>query len=352
MLKLIESSGQYPLFLTPACQFVNIKAMNFSVNEKNCPLCEKESTFSFIMDFSNPDGDFSLYACAVCGGQFWAPFKNPGSEWYEKQDNFNVKQDFKPRPLHSYHKEFLARNGGRLAGVSTLDIGCGTGEFVNELKKRGAVACGVDIDREAISIAKKFFAAENYHNLPAEDFLKAYGSSKYGLITLFEVFEHIDKPMVILRAAREMLIENGKLCLSTPTRQRPLVNSAAWDFPYHHLSRWDGTSISNLLKEAGFSEIKIAYINRFGQLNELFLEILAKTLKFKKGRALAGVESVNSAEQPPDTFKKTINKIIYRAGRFVGVVFMPYVLAAIFYPVSAIFYPHSGIMYIEARRQE
>lgn len=310
-----------------------------------CPLCQKTASFNFVQDFKNQSAAFSLYQCSVCGGQFWAPFKNPGAQWYESGDDYNVKDENHPRPIHCYHKYFLAGNQD-LKNKTILDIGCGTGEFLSVLEARGALAYGTDIDPGAVAFAKKLYQPKHIFALAVNDYFQQDQAAPYDIITAFEVFEHVDDPWTILTFAQKSLQPGGRLVMSTPSRRRFLANLAYWDYPYHHLSRWDEAAIRKIASLAGFQSVKITYLNQFNQLKEVFLEFLAKKLQFKKASGLKNISQSPAASG--FSLKQLIIKIVYRTGRFIGIIIIPYFLAALAYPISRIFYPKSGLMYIEA----
>lgn len=325
--------------------------MPFYKPEPTCLLCKNHSEYKFIKDYKNSYREFSLYECLTCHGQFWLPFKNPGADWYEKYDCHNVK-DGQPREIHSYHKKFLEINKSFLNNAKTLDLGCGTGEFMAELRKNGTHVFGADIDKEAIKVAKTFFNFSDIYNLPINEFFKITGLPKFDYVTVFEVFEHVDNPHEILEQSKKILNSGGKLVFSLPSRERPFVNLSSWDYPHHHLSRWNEKSIKYLLESFGYEKIKISYINKFNQLYELFLEIIAKTLKFKKAAGLKIIaREEKSCPGTEKSLKKNLLTIIYKTGRFLGVVCLPRLIAAIIYPFVLVFFPRAGIIYIEASKK-
>ena len=81
---------------------------------------------------------------------------------------------------------------------------------------------------------------------------------------------------------------DGKIILSTPSRERFLVNLAPWDFPPHHLTRWNKTAISNLFQKINFVISHIDYVEQFklltAAINEKFrLELVKKVARISKG---------------------------------------------------------------------
>ena len=70
-----------------------------------------------------------------------------------------------------------------------LDLGCGTGEFLNNYFEMGARCTGIDIEKNFKLKNKKNF---NLYNLDANTFLKNC-KKKFDIIFLFEFLEHLEE---------------------------------------------------------------------------------------------------------------------------------------------------------------
>ena len=70
-----------------------------------------------------------------------------------------------------------------------LDLGCGTGEFLNNYFEMGAQCTGIDIEKNFKLKNKKNF---NLYNLDANTFLKNC-KKKFDVIFLFEFLEHLEE---------------------------------------------------------------------------------------------------------------------------------------------------------------
>lgn len=82
--------------------------------------------------------------------------------------------DEKKAFLDSFENNILGRFFQELKGKKVLDVGCGTGRTISDLKKAGANVVGVDPSEEMLKIAKKKFSsvemfAGEIENLPFED---------------------------------------------------------------------------------------------------------------------------------------------------------------------------------------
>jgi 2-polyprenyl-6-hydroxyphenyl methylase/3-demethylubiquinone-9 3-methyltransferase len=70
-----------------------------------------------------------------------------------------------------------------------LDLGCGTGEFLNNYFEMGAQCTGIDIEKNFKLKNKKNF---NLYNVDANTFLKNC-KKKFDIIFLFEFLEHLEE---------------------------------------------------------------------------------------------------------------------------------------------------------------
>jgi len=126
-------------------------------------------------------------------------------------------------------KEILARLFLEVTGESpktVLDVGCAHGRYVSfYARKTGAQGVGIDVDKDAIEIARKLaedtsvkFIVADGTDLPSEiterrfDLILLVGSrvSDYGLFSPAKVLENID-------SYRALLTEGGRLILKENT---------------------------------------------------------------------------------------------------------------------------------------
>jgi len=250
--------------------------MPYQQPPKICPVCKEKANFQFIQDYQNEDGKWSLYECPKCQVQFWLPFKNPGGEWYESCEGYVVQNIEKPKLSRGYHKQFLRTFKDFSEDIKILDLGCGRGEFLAELKKRGCEVWGVDFDRKSIELAQNYYGLRNLFAVSFDEFFKFPNLPKFDIVTFFEVIEHLDAPLEFIQNVGRLIKDNGLIILSTPSRERILVNSIKADFPPHHLSRWNEKAISNLFKEVNFKIIRVDYVEQF----QLILDALSEKFRF------------------------------------------------------------------------
>jgi SAM-dependent methyltransferase len=214
---------------------------------------------------TNKDEDFSLYECAACAVQFWTPFRNPGPEWYARQEQYRIEN---PRLYRGYHKLFLARHLPA-SPARLLDLGCGDGALVARLATLKHEAWGVDANPANIETARRFSGLPHFHAMPLDAFLARPDLPRFDVITFFEVIEHLDAPLAFARQVRRLLAPGGRAVLSTPSRERFRPDLYAWDDPPNHLSRWNEEAIRRLFGRVGLEIVSVAYVDQYLHFRDL-----------------------------------------------------------------------------------
>ena len=99
-----------------------------------------------------------------------------------------------------------------------LDAGCGAGYGAAELAKGGAQVVGVDVSPEAIAHARSNYPAPNIRFEEASCTAIPANDGAFGMITAFEVIEHLPEWREFLTEARRVLHPDGLFLVSTPNR--------------------------------------------------------------------------------------------------------------------------------------
>lgn len=97
---------------------------------------------------------------------------------------------------------------------NVLDIGCATGYFAKKLQEKKCKVWGIDSDKGALAVSKKYCVATyatDIENLPSIPFRQ-----KFDYILLLDVIEHLKNPNRILQTTQRYLEENGRFIISTP----------------------------------------------------------------------------------------------------------------------------------------
>jgi len=149
------------------------------------------------------------------------------------------------------------------AGMTVLELGCGTGYFTRELARSGADVVAVDVSPELLEIAKADCPAENVRyeiqNASALSYPNAYFDSVVGS----SVLHHLDIKEALTETYR-VLKEGGTIHFTEPNMLNPQIaiqKNIPWvkrnlgDSPDETaFFRWP---LRRLLKGTGFRDVQI-----------------------------------------------------------------------------------------------
>lgn len=138
---------------------------------------------------------------------------------------------------------------------SVLDIGCAVGRFLQAAQSRGWRVSGVevaDFAREQASSRLGIDVVASLEGLPP--------GSRYDVVTLHHVLEHVHDPLPFLREAvaprvgRRLLVEVPNFA-SLASR----ANGAQWQDlrPEQHVCHYDSSTIAHLARAAGFRIVRV-----------------------------------------------------------------------------------------------
>ena len=103
-----------------------------------------------------------------------------------------------------------------------LDVGCGGGILTESLATRASVVTGIDLAKNALSVAEKHSTTSNLQNInyeqsSVEDHCEK-NESEYDVLTCMEMLEHVPNPEQIVMACSLGVKQGGHLYFSTINR--------------------------------------------------------------------------------------------------------------------------------------
>ena len=140
----------------------------------------------------------------------------------------------------------ISRPGDRL-----LEVGCGTGYVLNALVREcGLVATGSELFKEGLAYAKTRVPTADFIELDAR---RMPFEDAFDLVGAFDVLEHIDDDVGVLRGLYRAVRRDGHLLLTVP--QHPSLWSAS-DTYAHHVRRYRRRELLERVTAAGFDIIR------------------------------------------------------------------------------------------------
>lgn len=224
-------------------------------------------------------GEFGEYRCTSCGLIRLDPVPGNLKKYYPSKNyysyGFHSNKSFFAR-LRAYfiaHELFFMVPAMPTPGArgKVLDVGCGSGETLEQLRSIGWDAYGVDLDRRAITIAHKR-GLSNVSQGSHKD-LKKFRNNFFDVIRLYHVVEHIDNPQEFFRLAYDKLKPGGELILGTPNGTG-LVARLARQYWYNldcprHLFIFSPKNLTRLAKKFKFKNPKVEFFSGGGWVGSL-----------------------------------------------------------------------------------
>jgi len=199
-------------------------AVRTSINEKQiCELCNSQAIrllYQFDSKRIIDSKDNRIMRCQNCGLVFIYPVppekdieKIYSTPKYHNLPYFdNCKAGYKDKGQILLYKKVLDEIESRIEKTKILDIGCGTGAFLDIAKKRGWESFGVDISKRACDYAKEDF---NINVFNGELYEANFPDKYFNVITLWDALEHIPHTSRFLKEVHRILKDDGLLFLET-----------------------------------------------------------------------------------------------------------------------------------------
>lgn len=190
---------------------------------------------------------------------------------------------------HKYLLPAVVRNLSNLVLVDNekrlFELGCGNGSVANALTSEGWYVEGVDPSSQGIAQAK-----ENYPHLKLssgsayDDLVAQYG--QFPVVVSLEVVEHLYAPRIYATTIFQLLQSGGTAIISTPyhgywknlvmaiTGKMDAHFTALWD--NGHIKFWSIETLSELLYEAGFVDLRFERVGRIPALAKSMIAIARK----------------------------------------------------------------------------
>lgn len=260
----------------------------------NCPVCEgKDFKLHLnLQDHMITKESFSVVRCVSCGFHFTNPI--PAEHLignYYKSDAYvshsSSKSGFINR-VYTIVRNITIRNKVNLIsrlskGKSLLDIGAGTGHFLNASKLAGFEVVGLEPDIDAKNFAKNNFNMD----LDSLDSIFTMDSNSKDVITMWHVLEHVYHLKRDLTEFVRVLKPEGIFIIAVP-------NMSSWDAEHYqsywaaydvprHLYHFQESSIKKLLSEFDMKCVEILPM----KFDAFYVSMLSE--KYKGGSFINGI---------------------------------------------------------------
>lgn len=253
------------------------EAMQFNLVNRTCPVCGDAGISKIFHEASINSQNLDQFAfasrkvpeymhwrlleCQKCDVVYSDPAPDP-----ESLLDLYAQASFDSGPEARYASRTYGRLIEPLLGrltdrIGALDIGTGDGVFLKELMARGFTEIvGVEPSAAPIAVAD---ALVRPLIRPMGFRTGLFSPQQFRLITCFQTIEHTSEPAILCREAYQLLKPGGIFFLVAHNRRAlsaRLLGMKSPIFDLEHLQLFSPASLQELLKNAGFGQIKVQSI--------------------------------------------------------------------------------------------
>lgn len=236
-----------------------------------CPVCgagDLKKNFDAADHFSSGEV-FPVYDCDQCGFRLTNNFPSEDiiGRYYDSPDYISHSDSSKGlvnRLYHIFRKRMLRKKINLVSNyaptkgepVRLLDIGCGTGYFLQAAKERGWIVAGIEKDENA----RKNAAVRSGLAVEDESSLWEIKNASFTAVTLWHVLEHLEKLNETIHKINEIITPEGIVVLALPNCRSYDARFykewwAAYDIP-RHLWHFSPDPLEQLLTKHGLQVIQ------------------------------------------------------------------------------------------------
>jgi SAM-dependent methyltransferase len=201
------------------------------------------------LKFSLKDFYSSEYNRATYSGNLKRNFLKIKKLPNKKSDNF-----FRVKRI----KSFVDKTLGISKKKKLLDIGSGLGVFPYFISKKNFDCTALDPDKNSCRHIRNYLRIKTIYG----DFFKKKISTKFDIITLNKVIEHVKNPGKMIKKAKNCLSKNGLIYIEVPdAKAASKKGKNREEFYIDHLHVFSKKSLNILIKKIGMKVLKIKEIN-------------------------------------------------------------------------------------------
>ena len=241
----------------------------------DCPICGSSES-ALVQKGARHAPEAEVRRCGTCGLVFLWP--RPPADDLARYYETSYREDYGELPVEKRYLEDLGEARRRVErlrpllapGIRVLEIGCGSGAFLDAVRPYVKQITGVEPDRESRAWIEARFGlavAADFESLQAED-------ETFDLVVMFHVLEHLPDPLAFLRSLPKLLRAGGKAVIEVPNRDDVLVSlyeiPAYQRFYYQkaHLLYFSPDTLQRTLDRSGFGA-EIRGLQRYDLSNHI-----------------------------------------------------------------------------------
>ena len=226
----------------------------------SCCLCGADNAKYLYQSYKGDD----YVECNVCGlvyqnprvttpydNTYWeSPIDPDGRTRHlleERETKIKTQYSWDVKQIHKF-------SPGRI-----LDVGCGPGFFLSAISNAWEKH-GTDVSEFATNYARRHLPNATIFTGELQE--AGYPSEYFDVVYCFEVLEHIDNPLVMVKEIQRVTKPGGLVVFSTPNIESFVAKRFKWNFRLlgtPHIVLWSKATLSMLLMTNGLEPFRIHY---------------------------------------------------------------------------------------------
>jgi SAM-dependent methyltransferase len=231
-----------------------------------CGLCGADRPRPLLVDRVR-DGDqvvgFHIVRCGACGFVYVDP-RGLGPA-FDNEAGGAARRDAAVANQTIYRHGLAALRAAGLPDQGTLlDLGCAYGDFLAFAADAGYRVTGIDLNPASAQLAR-----ERGFTVLTGDLRSLEVDQRFDAVTLWDVIEHVDRPVDVLAACRAVLRPGGLVFFHTGNARFQIPKARLlgrlWPgrgpylIPFQHLSHFDPATARRALEAAGLEPVAVSF---------------------------------------------------------------------------------------------
>lgn len=259
-----------------------------------CPSCNHPQFDNYLIcqDYTVTNESFALVKCTKCELVFTNPRPKDDElgKYYQSEEyiSHTDKGNSLINVLYKLVRSYTLSQKRKLinsynSNGTVLDYGCGTGNFLKALQKKGRLVYGIEPDAKARKIVSDKLTSKIHSSIQ-----EIQGDTKFDVVTAWHVIEHVSNLKETLKDIRKKINKGGYFIVAVPNLKS--FDStyygehwAAYDVP-RHLYHFSQSSFKNLAEKTKFKLVDILPM----KFDSFYVSILSEKYKSGKSKILRG----------------------------------------------------------------
>lgn len=239
------------------------------ISDQVCPLCGERGFHGLRLE---------LLECGQCGlvvsPMIWQPQANEKmeDEWFG--EDYQAKSSLWVNIFEAWNnRKTLTRLAqAKPPGRRLLEIGVGSGSFLNSARGHGYEVMGCDLSAPICKHVRQTYGILMH----GESLGTLAGENRFDVVVMNHVLEHVDQPIAFLNEVRRLLAPGGVVHIAVPNIACWEAALAGWtSYEPYHLTYFDPQTLDRTVTA---SDLTVERITTHDSFSGWFLAVLRTAL--------------------------------------------------------------------------